>query len=52
MHVPLQLEGFHKAVDLAPGENKEIIVRLDRHAFKYRDVVIDSWMVKLGGYSC
>ncbi|KAL0958191.1 hypothetical protein HGRIS_000354 [Hohenbuehelia grisea] len=50
-HVPLQLKGFAKAVELGPNEHTEVTIRLDKYAFSFWDAVIDSWVVEPGTYT-
>lgn len=44
-----ELKGFQK-VSLEPGEEKEVVLTLDRRAFAYYDPSISSWHVQDGEY--
>ncbi|QHI69783.1 glycoside hydrolase family 3 C-terminal domain-containing protein [Tichowtungia aerotolerans] len=44
-----ELKGFVK-VDLKPGESREVIVQLDRHAFEYFDPDQKSWVLEPGEF--
>lgn len=46
----LQLRGFAKAHDLAPGESKTVIIHLDRYAISFWDTQKGQWMAKEGAY--
>jgi beta-glucosidase len=44
-----ELKGFAK-VELAPGEQKTVVIELDRRAFSYYDTAKNDWMVEPGEY--
>lgn len=44
-----ELKGFEK-VELAPGEKKTVIFRLDKRAFAYYSVKIHDWHVETGAF--
>lgn len=46
----LQLRGFGKAKDLAPGESAVVKISLDRYAVSYWDAVHNVWSAKAGTY--
>jgi beta-glucosidase len=46
---PKELKGFAK-VRLAPGEEKEVTVALDRRAFAFYDVTKHDWVVEPGEF--
>jgi beta-glucosidase len=46
---PKELKGFKK-VDLEPGEEKEITIRLDQRAFAFYDVLQEDWVVESGDF--
>lgn len=46
----IQLKGFAKAHDLASGESKELVVRLDKYAISYWDERRNTWFAKAGKY--
>lgn len=45
-----ELKGFAK-VDLKPGENKRVTVKLDRRAFSFYDVTKKAWQAEPGDFS-
>lgn len=46
----LQLKGFAKARDLAPGSSQELDIRLDKYAFSYWDADKNAWAAPAGTY--
>jgi beta-glucosidase len=50
-HPILQLRGFIKAKDLAPGESKAVEIKLDKLAFAYWDEPKSQWKVLKGEYT-
>lgn len=46
----LQLRGFAKARDIAPGKSVTVSVTLDKYAVSYWDVVADTWRAVPGTY--
>ena len=46
----LQLKGFTKVRDLAPGNKEHVTVVLDKYAVSYWDVRIKGWTVEKGVY--
>lgn len=50
-HVPMQLRGFTKTKELKPGEEVEISIPLDRHAFSFWDEPAASWKIEKGEYT-
>lgn len=46
----LQLKGFGKAHDVAPGESQNVLIRLDKYAFSFWDAKKNMWCVKAGKY--
>ncbi|PCH38789.1 glycoside hydrolase family 3 protein [Wolfiporia cocos MD-104 SS10] len=46
----LQLRGFTKVRDLAPGETRRATVQLDKYAFSFWHPVEDAWSVRAGTY--
>lgn len=46
----LQLRGFAKAKDLAPGASKVVTIPLDKYAVSYWDAVENVWKAKSGMY--
>lgn len=44
-----ELKGFEK-IELEPGEEKEVVVKLDKSAFEYYNVEQKKWSVELGEY--
>ena len=44
-----ELKGFEK-VELAPGETKTVVFRLDKRAFAYYSVKIQDWYVETGAF--
>jgi beta-glucosidase len=49
-HPVLQLRGFAKAKDLAPGATTTLRIELDRLAFAYWDERQEGWKVPLGKF--
>ncbi len=50
MHRPVkELRGFKK-VHLAPGEEQEVSITLDRHAFEYYTPALHKWVVESGSF--
>ena len=47
---PRQLKGFRK-VELAPGESKEVVLKLDARAFSYWSVKSHGWQIQPGSYA-
>ncbi|PPQ85427.1 hypothetical protein CVT25_006319 [Psilocybe cyanescens] len=47
-HPLLQLKGFSKVKDLAPGETKKVEVVLDKYAVSYWSEMYDTWAVERG----
>jgi beta-glucosidase len=47
---PRQLKGFSK-IHLAPGESREVTIRLDANAFSYWSVKNHAWRIQPGGYT-
>ena len=46
----LQLRGFAKARDIAPGESKAVTVKLDKYAVSWWDAVGHQWKAVPGTY--
>ncbi len=46
----LQLRGFAKARDIAPGESKTVTVKLDKYAVSWWDTVGQQWKAAPGTY--
>lgn len=46
----LQLRGFAKARNVAPGASARVSVTLDKYAVSYWDVVVDAWRAVAGTY--
>ncbi|KAI0340159.1 putative beta-glucosidase from glycoside hydrolase family GH3 [Trametopsis cervina] len=46
----LQLRGFAKAKDLAPGASAAVSIHLDKYAVSYWDAVQDAWKAQAGTY--
>lgn len=44
-----ELKGFEK-VELEPGEEKEVVIKLDKSAFEYYNVEQKKWLVEHGEY--
>ena len=49
-HPPLQLKGFAKARDVAPGEARKVEVTLDKYAVSYWEENLGRWVVEKGVY--
>ncbi|KAK7060135.1 hypothetical protein VNI00_000899 [Paramarasmius palmivorus] len=49
-HPNMQLRGFAKAKDLAPGGSTKVTISLDKYAFSYWDDRKDIWRVTQGEY--
>ena len=49
-HPPLQLKGFAKVRDLAPGASEQVHVKLDKYAVSYWSELYDTWAVEKGVY--
>ncbi|KAF8892349.1 glycoside hydrolase family 3 protein [Gymnopilus junonius] len=49
-HPLLQLKGFTKVRDLAPGASDEVQVKLDKYAVSYWSELYDTWSVEKGVY--
>lgn len=47
----LQLKGFAKAKDLAPGATQKVIIKLDRYAVSFWDTERAAWHAAAGQYS-
>ncbi|KIM49903.1 glycoside hydrolase family 3 protein [Hebeloma cylindrosporum] len=49
-HPNLQLKGFAKAYDLAPGTSQILDIALDKYAVSYWSELNDAWTVEKGAY--
>ena len=49
-HPRLQLKGFAKVRDLAPGNKEHVTVVLDKYAVSYWNVITNEWTVEKGVY--
>lgn len=49
-HPALQLKGFAKVRDLAPGSQKQVEIVLDKYAMSYWNDVTEAWTVEKGTY--
>jgi beta-glucosidase len=49
-HPELVLHAFVKVRDLAPGESKEVVLKLDKYAVSYWEERIARWVVERGEY--
>ena len=49
-HPRLQLKGFAKVRDLAPGNKEHVTVVLDKYAVSYWNVIKNGWTVEKGVY--
>ncbi|TEB18147.1 hypothetical protein FA13DRAFT_1746415 [Coprinellus micaceus] len=49
-HPELQLKAFGKVKDLAPGQEQEVTLRLDKYAVSYWGETLDTWVVERGSY--
>ncbi|KAH9951408.1 glycoside hydrolase superfamily [Amylocystis lapponica] len=47
----LQLRGFSKARNLAPGSSEKVVIRLDKYAVSFWDTVEDAWSARAGTYT-
>ncbi|EIW79091.1 glycoside hydrolase family 3 protein [Coniophora puteana RWD-64-598 SS2] len=46
----LQLRGFAKARDLAPGESRTVTIRMGKYAVSFWDTPINAWSARKGTY--
>lgn len=49
-HPKLQLKGFAKVYDLAPGASQTVKISLDKYAVSYWSELYDTWSVENGAY--
>ena len=49
-HPPLSLKAFAKVRDLAPGESRDVSLKLDKYAASYWEDRISRWVVERGDY--
>jgi beta-glucosidase len=49
-HPELQLKAFGKVKDLAPGQEQEVTLKLDKYAVSYWGETLDTWVVERGSY--
>jgi beta-glucosidase len=49
-HPKLQLKGFAKVYDLAPGASQTVDISLDKYAVSYWSELYDTWTVENGVY--
>lgn len=49
-HPDLQLRGFAKVRDIAPGSSEKVTIELDKYAVSYWDVRKSAWRVTAGKY--
>ncbi|TEB28299.1 glycoside hydrolase [Coprinellus micaceus] len=49
-HPELQLKAFGKIKDLAPGQEQDVILKLDKYAVSYWGETLDTWVVERGSY--
>ncbi|KAH7921492.1 glycoside hydrolase family 3 protein [Leucogyrophana mollusca] len=47
---PLQLKGFAKARDIAPGTSQKVDIGLDKYAISYWDTPKNAWCARAGQY--
>jgi beta-glucosidase len=50
IHPRLQLKGFFKVKDLAPGASETVEIALDKLSVSYWNDVFDKWVVEKGEY--
>ncbi|KJA20349.1 glycoside hydrolase family 3 protein [Hypholoma sublateritium FD-334 SS-4] len=49
-HPPLQLKGFAKARDVAPGSTATVVIKFDKYAVSYWSELYHTWAVEKGVY--
>lgn len=49
-HPPLQLKGFSKARDVAPGSTVTVVIKFDKYAVSYWSELYHTWAVEKGVY--